>query len=269
MVVQTGASIILTCPTLFIVNEISKKYLPYLEFMGREFMALIVVMFIIVMMLINFSFYALHFFKEWKLSIEEKAKLQVMTADAQKEKSFVQYQHLKNQVNPHFLFNTLTSLDGLILSNPELASQFVRHLSKVYRYVLEQSENEIVTIQTEIDFISHYISILKIKYNESIEIAVDVSTASKEKGIAMVSLQMLIDNAVKHNIVNSKSPLHITIKDEDGYISIRNNKQLRKQIETSTKQGLKHLQQLYAFLTKQRVIINDTGNFFEVKLPLL
>ena len=269
MVAQTVASILLTCPTLFIVNAISKKYFPYLEFMSREFMALIVVLFIIVLLLINFTFYATYFFKQWRLSIEEKATLLVLAADAQKEKSLVQYQHLKNQVNPHFLFNTLTSLDGLILSDPELASQFVRHLSKVYRYVLEQPENEVVLVEREIDFIQHYISTLNIKYNQALDIQLEVSDAAREKGIAMVSLQMLIDNAIKHNVVNTKTPLHILIKDEVGFIIVKNNKQVRKQIEISTRQGLKHLQHLYSFLTPEPVVINDTKLFFEVKIPLL
>ena len=269
MVVQTASSIILTCPALFIVNTISRKYFPYLEFMGKEFIALIIVMFVVVLLLVNFSFYAQYFFKQWRLSIEEKARLQVVAADAQKEKSLVQYQRLKNQVNPHFLFNTLTSLDGLILSDPELASQFVKHLSKVYRYVLEQPENEVVTVQKEIDFIQHYISTLNIKYNQALNIQLEISAAARERGIAMVSLQMLIDNAIKHNAINSSTPLHILINEDRDYIAIKNNKQVRKQIETSTRQGLKHLQHLYSFLTTTPVVINDSELFFEVKLPLL
>ena len=269
MVAQTSSSILLTCPTLFIVHELSKRYFPYLEFMSKEFMALIVVLFIIVLLLINFSFYALHFFKQWRQSVEEKAMLQVLAADAQKEKSMVQYHHLKNQVNPHFLFNTLTSLDGLILSDPELASQFVRHLSKVYRYVLEQPENEVVPVQKEIEFIQHYISILNIKYNHTVDIKLDISADAREQGIAMVSLQMLIDNAIKHNAANSKTPLQIFIKDEDDYITVKNNRHVRKQIETSTRKGLKHLQKLYSFITHMPVIINDNELFFEVKLPLI
>lgn len=267
--VQFASSLLFTFPLLIAVNIISEKYFTHLDFMGKEFKALVGMLFVIVILLVNFSFYGLYFFRQWKLSIEEKARLQVQAADTQKEKSMMQYQHLKNQVNPHFLFNTLTSLDGLILSEPALASQFVRHLAKVYRYVLEHQENEIVSLQTEIDFIQHYISILKIKHDNAVVIQVDVSEAARDKGIAMVSLQMLIDNAIKHNIVQAKAPLHITIKDKDGWLMIKNNLQLRKQIETSTKQGLQHLRQLYSFITDRPVTINNNNNFFEVKLPLL
>lgn len=267
--VQTLTSVLLTAPLFFVFNLLSKAFFPHLEFMGREFRALVIVLFVIVLVLTNLAFYALYFFEQWKMSVQEKARLQVLAADAEKEKSIMQYQHLKNQVNPHFLFNTLTSLDGLIISNPELASEFVRHLSKVYRYVLEHSESEVVTLQTEVDFIQHYISVLKMKHNGALNIQLTVSPEAKEKGIAMVTLQMLIDNAIKHNVVHVKSPLTIFIQDENGMLSVKNNKQLRRQIEVSTKHGLRHLQQLYTFLTPQPVLVTDEGSFFEVKLPLL
>lgn len=240
-----------------------------LAFMNKQFLVVTSILFALFIMLMNLGYNAYYFFKQWQLSVEEKAKLEVATVSMAKEKSLMQYQHLKNQVNPHFLFNTLTSLDGLILSDPELASQFVRHLSKVYRYVLEHRENEIVSLQTEIDFISHYISVLKIKHNEALDITMNISTSGREKGIAMVTLQMLIDNAIKHNIVHEKTPLKILIKDENNILCIENNKQLRRQIETSTKHGLKHLQQLYSFLTPAPVVIEDTTSLFIIKLPLL
>ena len=181
----------------------------------------------------------------------------------------MQYHHLKNQVNPHFLFNTLTSLDGLIKSNPSLASDFVQHLSKVYRYVLEHKENEVVTLQTELNFIQHYLSLLKIRHKEGIDVRIRISDDGMDKGIVMVTLQMLIDNAIKHNIVQPASPLAIEIFDADGYLHIRNNKQLKRQIELSSKQGLDQLRQLYKYLTDKQVVINEHDHQFEVNLPLL
>jgi LytS/YehU family sensor histidine kinase len=181
----------------------------------------------------------------------------------------MRYHHLKNQVNPHFLFNTLTSLDGLIQVNPALASDFIRHLSKVYRYVLEHKENEVVSVDTEVNFIQHYISLLQIRYKEALDIRLTISDCGMEKGIVMVTLQMLIDNAIKHNSIQADQPLQIRISDEDDYLRICNNKQLRKQIETSNGHGLKQLKELYAFLTHKPVLTKDADNIFEVKLPLL
>jgi LytS/YehU family sensor histidine kinase len=240
-----------------------------LEFMNKQFLAVTSILFLVFILLMNLGYNAYYFFRQWQKSVEEKAKLEVDAESAAKERAVMQYQHLKNQVNPHFLFNTLTSLDGLILSEPEVASQFVKHLSKVYRYVLEHRENEIVPLQTEIDFIKHYISVLKIKHNGALEIVMNISPSAREKRIAMVTLQMLIDNAIKHNAVHEKSPLTITINDDGDVLAIHNNKQPRKQIDNSTKHGLKHLQQLYSFLSPTPVVIEDVAASFTIKLPLL
>lgn len=267
IVLQVLVSMVLLSPVFIATYFLAKPYLP--PFFDRRYMTLLYMIVFLVLLLLNFSFYAYQFFQQWQKTAEEKTELQLKAERAERDKSVMKYHHLRNQVNPHFLFNTLTSLDGLILSNPELGSQFVRHLSKVYRYVLEHSENEVVSLQTEIDFIKHYIAVLKMKFGEGILIDVDISKEGAEKGIAMVTLQMLIDNAIKHNQVHGSSPLHIRIFEEDESLLIRNNKQLRKQIEISTRHGLKHLKELYGYLNQRPMEVRDEENYFEVKLPLL
>lgn len=269
LVIQVTVSLIISSPVLFIVDYLSESLFPTLPFMNQQFKAVVIVLFIAVITLINFIFYGAYFFRQWRKSVEEKAALQVGTAEAEKEKSLIQYQHLKNQVNPHFLFNTLTSLDGLILSDPPLASTFLRHLAKVYRYVLEHGEKDIVTLEEEINFINHYVALLRVRYGNAIFVEIDVSPDAMEKRIAMVTLQMLIDNAIKHNVVHTDSPLLIRIHDENNILRVTNNKQLRKQIESSTKQGLRHLQQFYTFLSASMVEVQDEADFFHVNLPLL
>ena len=209
--------------------------------------------------------HARSFMLNWKQASKKEVTQQRIIAGTANAK----FETLKNQIDPHFLFNSLNVLSSLIEENPENAQRFTTSLSKIYRYVLEQPENEVVTIQKEIDFIQHYISTLNIKYNQALNIQLEISPAARERGIAMVSLQMLIDNAIKHNAVNTSTPLQILINEDRDYIAIKNNKQVRKQIETSTRQGLKHLQHLYSFLTTTPVVINDSELFFEVKLPLL
>ena len=230
---------------ILIANNLPKYATP-------QFITIVFVLFAIFIVLINFIYYQRYFFSQWQQSVLQNAELQVQTAKLEKEKTMMQYHHLKNQVNPHFLFNTLTSLDGLIKSNAPLASDFVQHLSKVYRYVLEHKENEIVSIQEELNFMEHYISLLTIRYKSALEIPIEISKEGKEKGIVMVTLQMLIDNAIKHNMLQSSSPLVIQIYDDDGYLHVRNNKQLKRQIEHSNKQGLLQLQQLYGYLSDVR-----------------
>lgn len=266
---QTIVVFLTTLPLLAFIDYVVNPLFPRLDFMGKEFKALVVVLFFIVVVLMNFSFYGYYFFKEWKTSVKQQAALQVHTANVEREKSRMHFHNLKNQVNPHFLFNTLTSLDGLIQTNAALASEFVHHLAKVYRYVLEHKENEIVPLQTEVSFIRHYILLLEIRFKQAIDIRINISRNALDKSIVMVTLQMLIDNAIKHNILQDKKPLLITITDKEDYLHITNNKQLRKQIETSTKQGLQQLKDVYAYLSQQPVIVQDTNGFFEIRIPLL
>lgn len=267
MFLQIAISLVAMTPLYLLLISNLGKIFPF--FINEGFVAVISVIFFLVIVVLNVAYRAVYFFREWRKSVEEKAQLQVRAANLEKEKSEMHYHHLKNQVNPHFLFNTFTSLDGLIQTNPQLASQFVRHLSKVYRYVLEHKENEIVTMQAEMEFIKHYVSILKTRYDAGLDISIHLSEAAMEKSIVMITMQMLIDNAIKHNIVQASSPLKIKIWDNDGSLHVQNNKQLRKQIETSNGEGLEQLQQLYAFITDKKITINNTSDSFQINIPLL
>lgn len=264
---QIVLTLIVVAPVFTTMFLVTHKQLP--TFVTREFVGIAVALFVVVIFLFNFAFYAFYFFKNWQDSIEDRAALEIQAAQLEKEKMDLQYHQLRNQVNPHYLFNTLTSLDGLIHTNPELASEFVRHMSKVYRYVLQHKESEVVSLYEELEFIQHYIRLLHIRYAEGLQIRTCISDEAKDKGVVMVTLQMLIDNAVKHNIVQAGEQLCIDIYDEADCLVVRNNKQLRKQIETSNGQGLKQLKQLYTFLTNKQLVIEDTADTYIIKIPLL
>jgi len=265
---QVIITFILLSPVFLLSYFLAKPYLP-IVFEAERLQILFVVISVLLIIMLTFGYYSFDLFVKYRISIEEKTRLRLEAMQLEKEKSMMRYHHLKNQVNPHFLFNTLTSLDGLIQSEPVLASDFVRHLSNVYRYVLEHKENEVVSLETETAFIRHYISLLEIRYKRAVDIRVDISDAGLEKGIVMVTLQMLIDNAIKHNIVQEDQPLHICIRDEDDYLHVQNDKQLRRQLETSNNQGLAQLRELYAYLDDRPVEIIDKETSFEVLLPLL
>jgi len=267
ILLQVMVTIVLISPVIYFSYLLGRPYLP--AFVDRRYIALLTAILVVAIMLMTFGYYTYDLFAKNKVASEEKARLQLEAAQLEKQVSMMQYHHLKNQVNPHFLFNTLTSLDGLIQSNPSLASEFVRHLSRVYRYVLEHKENEVVSLETELDFIGHYLSLLQIRYKDALNVQLDISPAGREKGIVMVTLQMLIDNAVKHNSLQPGMPLRIRIWDEGDSLHIHNNRQLRKQMETSNKHGLKQLKELYAFLTPRPVAVIERGEYFEINLPLL
>ncbi len=264
---QQSITLIILSPVMIVGFLLVKPYMPW--FVTKQFMAIGVILFVVLVALFNFSFYAAYFFKNWQDSIVDKAELEIQAAQLEKEKMDLQYHQLRNQVNPHYLFNTLTSLDGLIHTNPELASEFVRHMSKVYRYVLQHKESEVVNLDEELSFIQHYIQLLHIRYADGLKITTTVSDEAKDKGIVMVTLQMLIDNAVKHNILQQDEPLRIEIFDDAEFLVVRNNKQLRKQIETSNGQGIQQLKQLYTFLTQKQIVIEDKDDTYTIKIPLL
>jgi sensor histidine kinase YesM len=267
MSMQIFITFLLLTPLLLVSVFFFRRYLP--PSLNNNFLVIAIMIYVIVIFLFNFSFYASYFFRNWQDSIEEKAELEVQTAELEREKLNLQYHQLRNQVNPHYLFNTLTSLDGLIQTNPQLASDFVQHMSKVYRYVLQHKESEVVNLEEELSFIGNYIKLLDLRYAQGLQIHYNISDQAREKGIVMVTLQMLIDNAIKHNIVLPAQPLKIIIWDENEQLVVHNNKQLRGQIATSNKQGLQQLKDLYAFLSDRAIEIEDTAEHFTIKLPLL
>ena len=181
----------------------------------------------------------------------------------------MRYHNLKNQVNPHFLFNSLSSLQSLVKSNPDLASQYISHLSKVYRYVLQHKEREVVSLETELRFIEHYISLLNIRYGDALRIHINLSDAARDRDIVMITLQMLIDNAIKHNEVHPQAPLTIAVFDEENYLVVQNNLQKKGATNDSNQQGLDQLRTLYSFLSENPVQVEQTAHQFTIKIPLL
>lgn len=267
MFLQNIITVLSVVPWLILAFTLARNNFPH--FATKELQAVMVLMFFVVLFMFNFAFFSLEFFANWQVTVKDKAELEVQAAQLEQEKSQLQYHQLKNQVNPHYLFNMLSSLDGLVHTNPDLASDFIRHMSKVYRYVLAHKESEVVCVEDELEFIGHYIELLQIRYGNGLSIHTTISNDAKEKGIVMITLQMMIDNALKHNIVQDAAPLKIIIWDEDGYIVVHNNKQLRKQIETANGTGLKQLKHLYTYLTDKEIVIDENEEHYTIKIPLL
>ncbi|SFC39506.1 Histidine kinase [Flexibacter flexilis DSM 6793] len=218
---------------------------------------------ILITLVINANYISLYFFREWKKSAVQAERLQ-------KERAQVQFDNLKNQLNPHFLFNSLTSLNSLIFDNQQLASDFLKHLSRVYRYVLQTKDRELVSLSTELDFISNYVFLLKTRFEEMLRIDFDVPEDQLEKQIAPVTLQILIENAIKHNIISESKHLRIHIYIQNDYLVVENNLQRKTLVEDSNKTGLENMQNLYSFYSADRkVLIEETATSFAVKLPLL
>ncbi len=205
-----------------------------------------------------------YFFRQWKEQtlIAEKA----MSLQLQSELS-----SLKSQISPHFLFNSLNTLVSIIPEDPKKAVEFTERLSQVYRYILQYKEQESVPLETELHFAQAYYFLMKMRFENSLEMVFDIKEHHNHLFIAPLSLQILIENAIKHNVVSNSKPLKIEISTTNGdRLLVRNNFQLRKSVESYTGTGLNNIIKRYAYLVpeKEVEIVNDTI-FFTVSLPLL
>ncbi len=188
----------------------------------------------------------------------------------QKENIKSQFEVLKNQVNPHFLFNSLNVLSSLIYIDKDAAAKFVRQLSKVYRYVLEYKDKETISLHNELDFLESYIFLLKTRFDKNLIINTSIHPRFNKKRIVPMALQLLMENAIKHNVISKKKPLKIDISiDENNYLVISNNLQKKSSVEMSSNIGIKSINKRYEYITDDKVIINKTEADFTVKLPLV
>lgn len=198
---------------------------------------------------------------QWQDALKREQKLR-------EENLVFQNETLKSQVNPHFLFNSLNTVSSLIQSDPAKADQFVNSLSSLYRYILENSHKDKVPLQSELDLVNRYYDLHRVRDEEKIILSIDYSEI-RDYQILPVSLQILIENAIKHNLATRENPLKILIYFEDGYVAVRNNLQKKATSLKSTGTGLKNLAERISLITGKELIIDETADFFTVKLPLV
>ncbi len=208
----------------------------------------------------------------YRMRLLQKEKLFVLESKAQlleKEKTMVMYESLKQQLNPHFLFNSLTSLSGLIETDQALAGQFLEQMSGIYRYILKNGNSETVTLKNEIDFVNLYISLQQTRFKKGLQVNINIPADYFHYKIAPVSLQNLIENAIKHNVMDAESPLVIDIFIEHDYVVVKNNLHKKNMVETSNKKGLAQFETLYKYLCEKPIIIEETNQYFIIKIPLI
>lgn len=216
-------------------------------------------------LLISAILHAKGFIEAWKNSTKQEVVQQKLIAKS----ANAQFESLKNQLDPHFLFNSLNVLSSLIDENPDQAQRFTSSMSKIYRYVLEQKDKELVTVEEEITFAKTYCDLLKTRFEDSVSFEFDVNENDLQFYVVPLSLQLLLENCIKHNFATSAKPLHIKIYSSHGNLMIENNLQQREQLQESAGIGLSNIVQRYALLTKQNVFIEKSTAFFKVKIPIL
>jgi len=217
---------------------------------------------IILIALVFFVYEGIFYFNKSKLIEIEKNKLEKVTAEQK-------LNTLKNQVNPHFLFNSLNTLVTLIPEDEDQAIQFVQELSKTYRTILEVRDEKLITIEKELEALDSYIYLLKTRFQGKIHIINTIPEVYLKEFILPISLQILIENAVKHNIVSKSKPLRIEMFVKDNFLVVKNNLQKKDQVFASTKVGLTNIRSRYKFMTSQEVKVEETENDFIVRLPII
>jgi two-component system, LytTR family, sensor kinase len=195
--------------------------------------------------------------KKHALIKEERLKTEIIK---------LEYETLKNQVNPHFLFNSLNALTSLVAENDE-AVRFIKNLADVYRYVLDQKDKELVELDRELEFVSAYLYLHQIRFGKNLEI--EICKAPANKMVVPLAVQMLVENAIKHNEISIDAPLKISIFIENDFLVINNNLQLKSMVGNSSKIGLENIKLRYAYLTKSEIIVESKDNKFNVKIPLM
>lgn len=221
----------------------------------------IAVITLIITFVISLVVHSYSFLVNWKKTLIDAEKFQ-------KESIKAQYESLKNQVNPHFLFNSLNALTNLVYDSPDKAVKFIKQLSEVYRYVLETREKEIVPLSEELRFLESYLFLQQIRFGDKLQVEIHMEGIAS--GVAPLALQMLIENAIKHNEVSEDNPLHIKVYSDKSSIVVENNKQKKTVLkEDSPGLGLENIRRRYAFLNSAEMSVEDTPEKFIVRLPIL
>jgi sensor histidine kinase YesM len=217
---------------------------------------------IIVTFFVTLAFHAFYFYKAYTENKVKEQKVIAGTASAQ-------FESLKNQIDPHFLFNSLNVLSSLIEENPENAQKFTTSLSKIYRYVLEQKDKELVSVEEELAFAKTYMNLLKMRFENSITFDLPSDYNNPEAKVVPLSLQLLLENTIKHNVVSEQRPLHIKIYIENNYLIVENNLQKKEILQERKGVGLQNIVNRYGLISERKVLVEETQIEFKVKIPIL
>jgi hypothetical protein len=260
LIYQTLASLFFTLIVTIIVDYGFCKYL--LQYHKQPALLIGFRISLVPTVIVTLIYENVYFFQSWKLHVQKTEALARENVQSQLET-------LKNQLDPHFLFNSLNTLASLIEEENIPAQTYLDRLSDVYRYVLLSREKNTVTLEEEMQFLDAYVYLNKIRFRENLQIETQISTPTYQQHVAPLSLQMLIENAIKHNIVSKEKPLKIKILEDGNFLTIENNLQEKKTFEKSTKVGLQNIINRYRLLTEREVEVWNDSISFCVKLPLL
>lgn len=264
LIIGFSSSIPLTVLMIFILRFVDEVLISKISFgdflktqtFGSYFQT------IITTIIISLIIHVIYLYKTYQETRLKEQKVIAGTANAR-------FESLKNQIDPHFLFNSLNVLSSLIEENPDNAQKFTASLSKIYRYVLEQKDKELVSLEEELSFAKTYMNLLKMRFENSISYDVESNVKIEDAKVVPLSLQLLLENTIKHNIVSEKKPLSIRIYIEKNYLVVENNLQKKEVLSDRQGVGLQNIVNRYGLISERKVLIEQTSEFFKVKIPIL
>jgi sensor histidine kinase YesM len=261
------ATTLYTIPAVLAINYVTFIYINNMtvEEFFDERTIWIHFFYIILSLGVSTFMHAKSFMTNWKnVSKKEVTEQKIIAGTAN-----AKFESLKNQIDPHFLFNSLNVLSSLIEENPDNAQRFTTSLSKVYRYVLEQKDKDLVSVEEELSFAKTYMNLLKMRFENSLTYELPTENINPEAKVVPLSLQLLLENTVKHNVVSEQKPLHIKIFIEGDYLVIQNNFQKKEVLQDRQGVGLQNIINRYGIISNRKVLIEQNENWFSVKIPIL
>ncbi|TDW48683.1 2TM domain-containing protein [Flavobacterium sp. 270] len=260
-------TILYTVPAVLGIN-----YIVFVVVQGRSFddffsgqMILVNLFYVILSLGVSTFMQARSFMIKWKQASKFEITQQKIIAGTANAK----FESLKNQIDPHFLFNSLNVLSSLIEENPDNAQRFTTSLSKIYRYVLEQKDKELVSVEDELSFAKTYMNLLKMRFENSLFYEMPTTDINPDSKVVPLSLQLLLENTVKHNVVSEQKPLHIRIFIDGDCLAIQNDFQKKEVLQDRQGVGLQNIVNRYAIITDRKVAIEQNEQTFTVKIPIL
>ncbi len=251
-------SVVVFCIVQFIMIYLVYSLLPAeaWSYVSQSILHVLLISFIM-----SLIFTAVGFFKAWKQEMIHAGKLKT-------EMMAYRYESLRNQINPHFLFNSFNVLSDLVYADQAMAVKFINQLSELFRYVLDSRDKELVPLKDELAFMHSYIYLLKTRFEEKLNLSIDLE-ATPDELIVPMTLQMLVENAVKHNEVSEAFPLQIRIRRNGSYLEVENSLREKKVGEDSKNTGLKNIIQQFSYFTDSQVEVKNEDGKFLVRIPLL
>lgn len=226
---------------------------------------------IAITIMLNSAVTARYFLRRWRDSMLEAAQLKLHAAELKEIAMRAELQSLKLQLDPHFMFNNFSTLSELISEDRDLAQAFIEHLSKVYRYMILNIHYNTISLQKELKFIQSYIYLITIRHGRNVVIDIDVPDSALEKQLPPITLQLLIENAIKHNIASESQPLYVSITVDNGQrlVVVNNLQRITGGSIHSSQLGLKNIRERYRLVSGQLPEIHVSDDTFRVLLPLL